>query len=587
MTAYAPRNWGLEEYGTVEYVPSRGAGRPGSWSVRAEPHVMVRLKRILPRVDATRTEGLVVSDTAEVAHDLVWVLTRWPMRLDASAADRLSGRAAEHRATQDTVVAILNGERAPSPRPRTAAKAVRDYQQTAADLAAATGRLLLTDPIGAGKTFSALLLLLDPEALPAVVVVPTHLPERWCTEMGESFPWLRWHVATKGTAYDPATIRGSGGRRPDVLVLSYSKLAGWADYLTDAGVRTVIFDEAQELRREGSQKHTAAARVADAARTRFMASASPIYNYGGEIRNVIDVLAPGALGTREEFHREWCVGNGHKMMVREPAVLGAYLRDQGLLLGRTRADLKLELPAVTVVPQEVPSDGEVFDRLSGDAIDMARLILSASAAPKDRWHAAGELDLRVRQATGIAKAPYVAEFVRLLLESEERLLLFGWHHAVFDIWRERLADFAPAFYTGLESPSQKERAKAEFMGGGARVLVMSLRSAQGTDGLQKHSSVAVFGELDWSPQVHDQAIGRLDRSGKVPSPVVAYFMVSDQGSDPPMGQVLQLKRNQSEPLVNPDRPLFVPSPDNSDRVRLLAAAVLANGGRGRGARRSA
>lgn len=43
-------------------------------------------------------------------------------------------------------------------------------------------------------------------------------------------------------------------------------------------------------------------------------------------------------------------------------------------------------------------------------------------------------------------------------------------------------------------------------------VIMSLRSGAGVDGLQKHSRVAVFGERDWSPQVHEQCIGRIRRS---------------------------------------------------------------------------
>ena len=44
----------------------------------------------------------------------------------------------------------------------------------------------------------------------------------------------------------------------------------------------------------------------------------------------------------------------------------------------------------------------------------------------------------------------------------------------------------------------------DFIDGDARVLMMSLRSGAGLDGLQEVSHTAVFGELDWSPGVHRQ-----------------------------------------------------------------------------------
>jgi hypothetical protein len=46
----------------------------------------------------------------------------------------------------------------------------------------------------------------------------------------------------------------------------------------------------------------------------------------------------------------------------------------------------------------------------------------------------------LRQATGIAKAPFVADFVRLLVESGEKVLLYGWHREVYSIWRDKLKD---------------------------------------------------------------------------------------------------------------------------------------------------
>jgi hypothetical protein len=51
---------------------------------------------------------------------------------------------------------------------------------------------------------------------------------------------------------------------PDVLIIPYSKLRGWGDHLAGR-VRTVIFDEVQELRRP-TAKYEAAARVADGRR---------------------------------------------------------------------------------------------------------------------------------------------------------------------------------------------------------------------------------------------------------------------------------------------------------------------------------
>ena len=104
---------------------------------------------------------------------------------------------------------------------------------------------------------------------------------------------------------------------------------------------------------------------------------------------------------------------------------------------------------------------------------------------------------------------------------------------------------------------------------------MSLRSGAGVDGLQKHARVGVFGELDWSPQVHEQCIGRLRRDGMGDDPALAYFLVSTEGSDPAIAEVLNVKRQQGEQLVTPDGQLFANATNDLNRTRALAEAALA------------
>jgi hypothetical protein len=108
------------------------------------------------------------------------------------------------------------------------------------------------------------------------------------------------------------------------------------------------------------------------------------------------------------------------------------------------------------------------------------------------------------------------------------------------------------------------------------VLIMSLRSGAGLDGLQEVCHVGVFGELDWSPGMHDQCIGRLNRDGMDHSePVVAYFLTCDFGSDPTVMEALGVKRGQAEPIRDPEASLFEQTtPDAAQRVRKLAEQVL-------------
>ncbi|UUY01947.1 SNF2-related protein [Svornostia abyssi] len=106
-----------------------------------------------------------------------------------------------------------------------------------------------------------------------------------------STPKLTTHIIRTGKPYDPSKRREMKGYDPDVLIINYHKLRGWVDHLAGR-VKTVIFDEAQELRRADSDKYKAAARIADGAHVRMGLTATPIYNYAAEIHNVLSVIAP-------------------------------------------------------------------------------------------------------------------------------------------------------------------------------------------------------------------------------------------------------------------------------------------------------
>lgn len=72
-------------------------------------------------------------------------------------------------------------------------------------------------------------------------------------------------------------------------------------------------------------------------------------------------------------------------------------------------------------------------------------------------------------------------------------------------------------------------------------------------------------------------IGRVERDGQ-PDPVVAYFLVSEEGSDPVIADVLGLKKAQIEGVRDPDAELVEPSEAPEHGMRRLAESVLRSQG---------
>lgn len=539
------------------------------WYIECEPHVRTKLKRLFPEIDQRAGDTVKLSDNEENCRDLLWFVDRYPMTIQD--LPYMQGRAESHIDQEDMIKALLSMSRPPAN--FELALPARDYQKIAASLAQIKKGLLVADHVGLGKTVTGICLMAETANLPVLVVTLTHLTIQWEREINKFAPSLKTHILKKGQPYDLVKKRRKNSeedRLPDVIICNYHKLSGWADTLAGL-VRYMVIDEAQELRRSDSNKYYAAKHIRDKAQLTMGLSATPIYNYGIEFFNVFDIINPGALGTRSEFIREWC---SDSESIKDPKAFGEYLRREGLMIRRTRKEVGRELPPVIKIPQYVDCDKSTLDRIKGSAVELAKIILSNQSKERGAsFQASQEFNVLMRQATGIAKAPYVAEYVRLLLESEEKVLLFGWHREVYNIWMAMLKEYKPVLYTGTETAKQKEDARIAFMEGDSRVMIISLRAGAGLDGLQSVCSTAVKGELDYSPGVHEQCNGRLDRDGQE-SPVVVHYLVSESGSDPIIADILGVKRGQIEGVVDPDADLIENLEVEAGYVKRLATDYL-------------
>ncbi len=518
-------------YGTLSY-----NRRAKCWTVRAEPCVTELIARLFPQsVSRVRGEARFPLNR-RTAGDLNWLMLRYPLAV--AERDLPRWRDAMQSAREWAARRAL-AQRLPEtaePPQATFHGALMPFQKQGLGYLLRNERALLADEMGLGKTVQAIALLASTHAFPAFLVVPPHLVRNWQRELSQFLRLpggVRVHVLRGLTPYELP--------QADVYLCHYLLLRGWKQALGKYSFRAVIFDEIQELRRAGTEKYSAASLLASACERVVGLSGTPIYNRGGEIWNVVNILDFQFLGSWESFTREWCDGYG-RGVVANPELLGAYLRREGLMLRRTKADVLPELPPKRRLVQEIDADDALYERLTREVLTKLRLLRDGeSLTPQMRALLEDQVSQQERQATGLAKAAYVCAFVRALLEGGEKVLLFAHHHAVMDVYRTELAAFHPMFITGRQTQEEKDAAQRAFMQGETDICCISLRAAAGLN-LQRASCV-VFGELDWSPAVHSQAEDRAHRIGQRDS-LLCYYLVSPRGSDRDMQEALGLKVSQ-------------------------------------------
>lgn len=530
------------------------------WHIdKAEPHVCIKLKAIFTKIPKGGSQPFVFMNTDENCNDLLWFIERYPLSISDSDLEVMKKGRKKHISYINELESILLPSYKPQKVKLKKPYKARKYQLTGRDIYLKCKRILNSDDLGLGKTLIGIISALETYTRPCLTVVQTHLPKQW-KEAIELFTDLKVHII-KGTR--PYTLPEA-----DVYITKYSCLSGWSNFYETGFFKSAIFDEAQELRRNESARYDGAMTLSKNVEYVLGLTNTPIYNYGDEIYNVLDVIKPNCLGLRNDFLREW---TNYGKSVLNPQALGTYLREQMLLLRRTRKEVGRELPPINKIVHTVEYDeGEV---IKADEIAKTLAIkVTTSTSFVERGQAARDLDILLRQATGVSKAKYVAEYVKMLLDNGEPVLLAGWHRDVYDIWLKEFADYKPAMYTGSESDAQKAKSKQAFINGETNLMIISLRSGVGLDGLQHRCKIVVIGELDWSPKVHDQLIGRVDRDGQKEQ-VTAIYLVSEYGSDPPIIDMLGIKSSQSHNIMNPLQAIEDQYSDES-RIKMMAARYL-------------
>jgi len=507
------------------------------WTVKGDPSVTEFCKRLFPGCSGSRRGEARFTAHRRIIGDLNWLMLRYPLEIaprDQALWEKSLEEARQYALKRQRA---LKAPALVQPPEGKFVGALQPFQKEGLAFLLNQDRCLLADEMGLGKTVQALAYLASTGAFPALVIPPAHLAVNWQREI-ERF--LRLHGK-------PPRIHVMKGLKPyelpeaDVYIMHYLLLRGWKEILPQLGFETVIFDEVQELRHGGTEKYSAASLLSQSCERVIGLSGTPIYNRGGEIWNVVNILDFHFLGDWESFTREWCYGYGNQVVLK-PDVLGAYLRREGIMLRRTKEEVLPQLPPKRRLVMEIDWDDKLYRHLMAPVMDKLGFYrrgdqLSAS----EKALLENQISQEERQATGLAKVPYVCQFVRSLVEGGEKVLLFAHHHKVMDAYKKELKTLSPAFITGRETAAQKDKAVERFMAGKTEILCISLRAAAGLN-LQRATCV-VFGELDWSPAVHSQAEDRAHRIGQEDS-ILCYYLVSPRGADQDMQEALGLKVSQ-------------------------------------------
>lgn len=421
----------------------------------------------------------------------------------------------------------------------------RSYQVTGARMIAASGRGLLNDDPGTGKTLTTLLGLRElqargrlPLAAPLLVICPASVVDSWVRDARRWIP--EWQVvALRGPG------RESRMRGPGLRVASYEIAARDVEKLAAMRPAAVVIDECHLIKSAKSARSKAAVKLAGKADAVVALSGTPITHHAGDLHQALKALDPISFPSRERFDARYLdvvAGDyGDDVLglnrFREPEFRACLYGTHRRL---AKEDVLPELPPKVYTERVVtlPADARrAYEEMERDmlarlddgaelpAFDalarMQRLLaLACSACDVEITHGPD-----VDEDTGLPKMHVhvtprepswkIDELVTVLEEREGRkALVFAPSRSLIELAGARLEKEGRrvTYITGRQSPAQKTRAEQAFQAGEFDVLCATT-GAGGVGITLTAASVVAFLQRPWAFVEATQAEDRAHRIG--------------------------------------------------------------------------
>jgi len=392
---------------------------------------------------------------------------------------------------------------------------------------------ILADDMGLGKTVQALAMLLTRvECGPTLVIAPTSLGFNWQRECERFTPSLTPIVFRDIDRLDLKNHVGDG----DVVICSYGLALREADVLKEIKWGTMILDEAQNIKNSNSK--TAAQIRTFQAEWKVALTGTPMENHLGELWSIFHTVAPGVLGSWEQFRKRFAAPIEKDRNSDRREALARVIAP--FILRRSKGEVLKELPERTETNLMV--DLSVEERSRYDQMRLAAVAeldeIGDESLSHDQRFKVLQMLTRMRQLSchiglvddkwtgSSAKLDVLMEQLEQLKERGNRPLIFSQFTTHLGLIRDACdkAGITYQYLDGQTTPPQRQQRVEAFQNGEGDAFLISLKA--GGTGLNLTAADYVI-HMDpwWNPAVEDQATDRAHRIGQT-KPVNVYRIIA-------------------------------------------------------------
>lgn len=404
------------------------------------------------------------------------------------------------------------------------------------------GRSLLALDPGLGKTYIALeSLKRRSDWLPALVVCPASVKYQWQSVAQVQFG-MQASVCEGRTPPKEGFTPGT-----PITIINYDILKDWQKHLMRNPFRSMFIDESQYVMNLKAQRSKATVKIGHKIPNRFALSGTPLTQRTKELYATLHFLWPEHYKSAWSFYQNYTQARKTKWgwdftRSRNTDQLHKELLERGMIRYR-KADVLKDLPekirSIIPCPLSRPSEYQ-------EAQDNFLVYLMKHKAHKiqrairaQRLFQMGELLRLTAKLKIVSVVSWINDW---LVESDEKLVVLGTHHAAINTLKKRIKAKSVVI-TGKVTGKKREQAKEQFRRDDkTRVLIGNIQAmGVGIDGLQDVCNTMCIVETVWRPADLDQAEARLERIGQH-NPVWIYYLIAANTIEEKICQKLQEKR---------------------------------------------
>lgn len=383
------------------------------------------------------------------------------------------------------------------------------------------GTIILADEMGLGKTIQAIGIIGASKAKRTLVVCPAFLKHNWKREVEK---WL------SGSRAEIVDGKKPPRQKADITIINYDILHNHIEWIYERPWDVLIFDESHYLKNLSARrtaislggtyqisKYKKIEYQGIPAKKKLYLSGTPVEGSPHELYPILKREMFYEFGSEDDFKERYCTG-----FVIDRKFIATGAKNSRELQNRLRSTLMIRRLKKDVLTQLPPKQREIVElRIPGVgkiAKEEAAIIGNRSVDDIMQGYSKGKEPLelgdmaRIRRAVGLAKVDTCIRYIENILESKEKVIIFGHHKDVLSAIHKAIK--GSVLITGDVPMKKRDAIVQEFQEGKARCFIGNIQAA-GVGLTLTAADTVVFVEPDWSPSKMTQAEDRAHRIGQL------------------------------------------------------------------------